>query len=176
MDTLIRETLSMEVVLKLQEHTKAVYSQVWVDSCLKPLSNKNQVGVRKGKRDILFISDNGKVFKSIQRVALPTFISNKNVLLATKIAAYDILLLNIYFSKDKIVIFDEEVLIKFSISVHFITVGKINDENENLFGEENILCFSDYLKNGDSNKKRNFSLQLKIKNLRFSHPKTRKLQ
>ena len=86
----------MEVVLKLQEHTKAVYSQVWVDSCLKSLSNKNQVGVRKGKREILFISDNGKVFKSIQRVALPTFISNKNVLLATKITAYDILLLNIY--------------------------------------------------------------------------------
>ena len=46
------------------------------------------------------------------------------------------------FSKDKIIIFDEEVPVKFSTSGHYcITVGKMNKENENILVQENSLLF-----------------------------------
>ena len=110
--------------------------QVWLDCQLQSLSNEDQQSNREEKSETSFRFGNGKVFKSIKCVALPTFIANKNVLLSTKV--YDIPLLlcrdalktaktYIDFSKDKIIIFDEEVPVKFYTSGHYcITVGKIN--------------------------------------------------
>ena len=110
--------------------------QVWLDCQLQSLSNEDQQSNREEKSETSFRFGNGKVFKSIKCVTLPTFIANKNVLLSTKV--YDIPLLlcrdalktaktYIDFSKDKIIIFDEEVPIKFYTSGHYcITVGKIN--------------------------------------------------
>ena len=72
--------------------------------------------------------------KSIKCVTLPTFFANKTVLLSTEVIENDIPLLlrkdamkktktYIDFSKDKIIIFDEEVPVKFSTSGHYcITV------------------------------------------------------
>ena len=110
--------------------------QVWLDCQLQSLSNEDQQSNREEKSETSFRFGNGKVFKSIKCVTLPTFIANKNVLLSTKV--YDIPLLlcrdalktaktYIDFSKDKIIIFDEEVPVKFYTSGHYcITVGKIN--------------------------------------------------
>ena len=110
--------------------------QVWLDCQLQSLSNEDQQSNREEKSETSFRFGNGKVFKSIKCVTLPTSIANKNVLLSTKV--YDIPLLlcrdalkmaktYIDFSKDKIIIFDEEVPVKFYTSGHYcITVGKIN--------------------------------------------------
>ena len=110
--------------------------QVWLDCQLQSLSNEDQQSNREEKSETSFRFGNGKVFKSIKCVTLPTFIANKNVLLSTKV--YDIPLLlsrdamkkaktSTDFSKDKIIIFDEEVPAKFYTSGHYcITVGKIN--------------------------------------------------
>ena len=110
--------------------------QVWLDCQLQSLSNEDQQSNKEEKSETSFRFGNGKVFKSIKCVTLPTFIANKNVLLSTKV--YDIPLLlcrdalktaktYIDFSKDKIIIFDEEVPVKFYTSGHYcITVGKIN--------------------------------------------------
>ena len=77
------------------------------------------------------------------------------------------------FSKDKIIIFDEEVPVKFSTSGHYcITVWKMNKENENILVQENIVCFSDDLKNKDRNKKWNITLKL---HRQFSHSNAQKL-
>ena len=46
------------------------------------------------------------------------------------------------FSKDKIIIFHEEVLVRFSTSGHYcITVRKKNNEDENIQVQENSLLF-----------------------------------
>ena len=51
---------------------------------------------------------------------------------------------HIDFSKDKIIVFDEEAPVKFSTSGHYcIIVGKMNKENENILVQETIVCFSD---------------------------------
>ena len=48
------------------------------------------------------------------------------------------------FSEDKIIVFDEEAPVNFSTSGHYcITAGKMNKENENIFVQETIVCFSD---------------------------------
>ena len=41
-----------------------------------------------------------------------------------------------------------------------ITVGKKNNEDENILVQENIVCFSDDLTNKDRNKKWNITLKL----------------
>ena len=65
------------------------------------------------------------------------------------------------FSKDKIIIFDEEVPVKFSTSGHYcITVGKMNKENENVLVQENIVCFSDDLTNKDRNNKMKYCFEI----------------
>ena len=51
---------------------------------------------------------------------------------------------HIDFSKDKIIVFDEEAPVKFSTSGYYcIIVGKMNKENENILVQETIVCFSD---------------------------------
>ena len=86
---------------------------------------------------------------------LPTFVTNKNVLLSTEVIENDIPLLlskeamkkaktYIDFSEDKIIVFDEEAPVKFSTSGHYcIAVGKMNKENENILVQETIVCFPD---------------------------------
>ena len=164
--------------------TKTVCGQVWLDCYLQSLSNEDQQSVREEKSETSFRFGNGKVFKSIKCVTLPTFIANKNVLLSIEVIENDFPLLlsknamkkaktYIDFSKDKIIIFDEEVPVKFSTSGHYcITVGKMNKENENILVQENIVCFSDDLTNKDRNKKRNIALKL---HCQFSHPNAQKL-
>ena len=182
MDTLIGETLRMAIIHS--GCTKPVCDQVRLDCYLQSLRNEDQQSVRKEKSETSFWLGNGKVFKSIKRVILPTFIANKNVLLSTEVIENDIPLLlskkaikkaktYIDFSKDKIIFFDEEAPVKFSTSGHYcITVGKINKENENILVQETIVCFSDDWKNKDRNKKRNIALKL---HCQFSHPNTQKL-
>ena len=51
---------------------------------------------------------------------------------------------HIDFSKDKIIVFDEEAPVMFSTSGYYcIIVGKMNKENENILVQETIVCFSD---------------------------------
>ena len=133
--------------------TKTVCGQVWLDCYLQSLSSEDQQSVREEKSETSFRFGNDKVFKSIKHVTLPTFIVNNNVLLSTEVIENDIPLLlskngmkkaktYIDFSKDKIIIFDEEVPVKFSASGHYcITVGKMNKENENILVQENSLLF-----------------------------------
>ena len=153
MDTLIGETLSMTIIDS--GCTKPVCDQVWLDCYLQSLSNEDQQSVRKEKSETSFRFGNGKIFKSIKHVILPTFIADKNVLLSTEVIENDIPLLlskeamkktktYIDFSEDKIIIFDEEAPVKFSTSGHYcIKVGKMNKENENILVQETIVCFSD---------------------------------
>ena len=153
MDTLIGETLSMTIIDS--GCTKPVCDQVWLDCYLQSLSNEDQQSVRKEKSETSFRFGNGKIFKSIKHVILPTFIADKNVLLSTEVIENDIPLLlskeamkkvktYIDFSEDKIIVFDEEAPVKFSTSGHYcITAGKMNKENENIFVQETIVCFSD---------------------------------
>ena len=101
--------------------TKTACGQVWLDCC-----------------ETSFRCGNGKVFKSIKPVTLRTFIANKNILLTKEVIENDIPLLRskdavkkaetyINFSKDKIIILDEEVPVKFSTSEHYcIAVRKMN--------------------------------------------------
>ena len=136
MDTLIRETLSMVVIDS--GCTKTVCSQVWLDCYLQSLRNEDQQSVREEKSETSLRFGNGKVFKSIKHVTLPTFTANKNILLTTKVIENDIpLLLSkdamkkaktcIDFSKDKIKSFDKKAPVKFSTSRHYcITVVKMN--------------------------------------------------
>ena len=79
MDTLIGETLSMAVIDS--GCTKTVCGQLWLDCYLQSLSNEDQQSVRDEKSETSFRFGNGKIFKSIKCVTLPTFIANKNVLL-----------------------------------------------------------------------------------------------
>ena len=153
MDTLIGKTLSMTIIDS--GCTKPVRDQVWLDCYLQSLSNEDQQSVRKEKSETSFRFGNGKVFKSIKHVILPRCIASKNVLLSTEVIENDIPLLlskeamkktktYIDFSEDKIIIFDEEALVKFSTSGHYcIKVGKMNKENENISVQETIVCFSD---------------------------------
>ena len=151
MDTLIGETLSMAVIDS--GCTKTVCGQVWLDCYLQSLSNEDQQSVREEKSETSFRFEKGKMLKSVKCITLPTFIANKNVLLTTEVAEnYIPLLLSkgarkkaktyIDFSKDKIIIFDEEVPVKFSTSGHYcITVGKINKKRKNILVQENIVVF-----------------------------------
>ena len=160
--------------------TKTACGQVWLDCYVQSLSNES---VREEKGETSFRYGNGKVFKSIKPVPLRTFIANKNILLTIEVIENDIPLLRskdavkkaetyINFSKDKIIILDEEVPVKFCTSGHYcIAVGKMNKKWESPV-QENIVCFSDDLKNKDRNKKRNIALKL---HCQFSHPNERKL-
>ena len=160
--------------------TKTACGQVWLDCYVQSLSNES---VREEKGETSFRYGNGKVFKSIKPVPLRTFIANKNILLTKEVVENDIPLLRskdavkkaetyINFSKDKIIILDEEVPVKFCTSGHYcIAVGKMNKKWESPV-QENIVCFSDDLKNKDRNKKRNIALKL---HCQFSHPNERKL-
>ena len=136
MDTLIGETLRMAIIRS--GCTKPVCDQVQLDCYLQSLRNEDQQSVRKEKSETSFWLGNGKVFKSIKRVFLPTFIANKNVLLSTEVIENDIPLLlskeaikkaktYIDFSKDKIIFFDEEAPVKFS----FQMIEKIRIEIKN---------------------------------------------
>ena len=172
MDTLIGETLSMTIIDS--GCTKPVCDQVWLDCYLQSLSSEEQQSVRKEKSETSFRFGNGKVFKSIKRVILPTFVANKNVLLSTEVVENDIPFLlskeamkkaktYIDFSEDKIIVFDEEAPVKFSTSRHYcITVGKMNKENENILVQETIVCFSDDWKNKDRNKKAKYCFEITL--------------
>ena len=97
---------------------------------LQSLGNEDQQSVRKEKSETIFTIGNGKVFKSIKHVTLPTCIAYKIVLLTTEVIRDDIPLLlskstmkkaktYINFSKDEVITFDEKVPVKFSTSEHY---------------------------------------------------------
>ena len=98
--------------------------------------NEDQQSGREEKGKTLFKFGNGKVFKSIKFVTLSTFIADQIVLLTTEVLENDFPLplskdtmkkvkTYISFSKDKIIIFDAVIPVKFSASGHYcMTVGK----------------------------------------------------
>ena len=58
---------------RISKCTKAVCGQVWYDCCLQSLCNEDQHLVRHEKSETSFGFGNGRVFKTIKCVTLPTF-------------------------------------------------------------------------------------------------------
>ena len=52
--------------------TKTMRGQVWLNCCIQFLSNEDQQSVREEKSETTFGFGNGRVFKSMKCVTLPT--------------------------------------------------------------------------------------------------------
>ena len=148
---------------------------MWYDCYLQFLSNEDQQSVREEKNETSFRFDDGKSFKSVKYVTLPTFIASKNILLTMEVIENDISLLlskdamkkaktYVHFTKDKIVIFDEKVLLYYSWKNEWWKWKSPSSKN--------IVFFEDNLKNPYGNKKRNIPLTL---HQQLSHPTAQKL-
>ena len=148
---------------------------MWYDCYLQFSSNEYQQSVREEKNETSFRFGDGKSFKSVKHVTLPTFIACKNILLTMEVIENDFSLLlskdgmtkaktYVNFTKDKIVIFDEKVLLYYSWKNEWWKWKSPSSKN--------IVFFADNLKNPNGNKKRNIPLTL---HRQFSHPTAQKL-